>query len=71
MEPLKGGYLTNNIPPDVQRIWNSAEIKRTPAEWGLRYLWNRKDVDLVLSGMSTMEQIRRTLKLQKKVLLQV
>jgi uncharacterized protein len=66
MEPLKGGYLTNNIPPDVQSIWDSANIKRTPAEWGLRYLWNRKDVDLVLSGVSSMEQIQENIKIAEE-----
>ena len=66
MEPLKGGYLTNNIPPDVKRIWDSADIKRTPAEWGLRYLWNRKDVDLVLSGVSSMEQIQENIKIAEE-----
>ncbi len=63
MEPLKGGYLTNNIPPDVQKILDTAEVKRTAAEWGLRYIWNRKDVDLVLGGMSTMEQVKENIEI--------
>ena len=29
MEPLKGGRLTSAIPPAVQKLWDSAETKRT------------------------------------------
>jgi len=63
MEPLKGGYLTNNIPPDIQALWDRARVKRSPAEWGLRFLWDQREVDLVLSGMSTMEQVKENLKI--------
>ena len=38
MEPLRGGRLVNNIPLEVQNLWNQAETKRTPVEWALQYL---------------------------------
>lgn len=63
MEPLRGGCLSKNIPPDVQQIWDSAEIRRTPAEWALRFLWDDPEVNVVLSGMSTMEQVNENLKI--------
>lgn len=57
MEPLRGGSLVKNIPNDVQSIWDSAKVKRSPAEWALRFIWNRPEVAIVLSGMNSLEQI--------------
>jgi uncharacterized protein len=63
MEPLRGGCLTNNVPSEVQKIWDSSEVKRSPAEWALRYLWNQEQIDVVLSGMTTMEQLNENLEI--------
>jgi predicted aldo/keto reductase-like oxidoreductase len=57
MEPLKGGRLAVEGPPEVQALWEAAPVKRTPAEWGLRYVWDDPGVSMLLSGMSTMEQL--------------
>ena len=72
MEPLRGGALARNIPPAVQALWDSYEPsrkleafgkvpRRTPADWALQWLWNQPEVSLVLSGMSTMEQVEQNL----------
>lgn len=62
MEPLRGGCLTKNIPNDIKSIWDSALIHRSPAEWALRYIWNQPQVNVVLSGMSTLEQVVENIK---------
>jgi len=63
MEPLRGGKLTHPIPPAVQEIWDEAEVKRTPAEWSLRWIWNHPEVTVVLSGMNEESHIEENLKI--------
>lgn len=57
MEPLRGGKLVVNPPDVIKKLWNSADVKRTPAQWALKWLWNQPEISVVLSGMSTMEQV--------------
>jgi predicted aldo/keto reductase-like oxidoreductase len=59
MEPLRGGRLTMRVPPAVQAIWDSAPVERQPAEWALDWVWNQPEATVVLSGMSTMEQVEQ------------
>ncbi len=61
MEPLKGGVLANNVPPEVQQIWDESPVQRKPAEWALRYLWDIPEISVVLSGMNTFEQLQENL----------
>jgi predicted aldo/keto reductase-like oxidoreductase len=60
MEPLRGGALTNTIPA-INRLWSESGIERSPAEWGLRWVWNHPEVTVVLSGMSTLDQVKQNL----------
>jgi predicted aldo/keto reductase-like oxidoreductase len=57
MEPIKGGKLAVTSPKEVQEIWDSSEIPRSPAEWALQWVWNLPEVSVVLSGMSEMRHV--------------
>ncbi len=57
MEPLRGGQLTKNPPQPVAKLWAMASHRRTPADWGLQWVWNHPEVSVVLSGMSTMQHV--------------
>ncbi|HVM70660.1 MAG TPA: aldo/keto reductase [Anaerolineales bacterium] len=61
MEPLLGGKLALDLPA-TRPVWASAAQERTPAEWALQWLWNQPEVSLVLSGMSTLEQVQENLR---------
>jgi predicted aldo/keto reductase-like oxidoreductase len=59
MEPIRGGQLAQNVPPAIQELWDAAPRKRAPAEWALQWVWNQPEVSVVLSGMSTLEQVEQ------------
>lgn len=62
MEPLLGGRLADKLSKPAKRIFTHADeaMSRTPlspAAWGLRWLWDKPQVTMVLSGMNTVEMI--------------
>jgi hypothetical protein len=62
MEPLRGGNLgLATPPPAIGALWDKAEIRRTPAEWALRWAWNRPEVTVILSGMNDDAHIQENL----------
>ena len=61
MEALRGGKLVNRIPDEVQKIWDSADVRRTPAEWGMRWVWNHQEPDVVLTGSSSLDQLKENI----------
>ncbi len=58
MEPLRGGRLVNLLPENAKGLFDAYPVKRSYAEWGLRWLWNQPEVTVVLSGMNTEEMVR-------------
>ena len=67
MEPLRGGKLVNNLPEKAERAFAAMPQKRSPAEWGLRWLWNQPEVTVVLSGMNSMEMVEENIRTASEV----
>ena len=57
MEPLRGGMLAGKLPKEAEQIYSRAGIKRSAAEWALRWVWNHPEVTVVLSGMNDEKHI--------------
>ena len=60
MEPLLGGKLANP-PKDVKAILEGSGRDLSPSNWALEWLWNQPEVSVVLSGMSSMQQVEENL----------
>jgi predicted aldo/keto reductase-like oxidoreductase len=56
MEPVKGGTLAL-VPPEVIRMLNAMNPEASAASWAVRFAASLSNVKMVLSGMSTMEQL--------------
>jgi predicted aldo/keto reductase-like oxidoreductase len=55
MEPLFGGTLAN--PPEpIREVWDAEELD--PVDTALKWLWNKPEISVVLSGMSTLDQVK-------------
>ena len=57
MEPLRGGKLVNMLPQGALDVMKKSGRGWSPAEWGLRWLYDQKEVTVVLSGMNSLEMV--------------
>jgi predicted aldo/keto reductase-like oxidoreductase len=62
MEPLRGGSLATP-PVEVQELYDAFPTRRSSVEWAFRYLYDMPEVMTILSGMSTMEQVKDNLRI--------
>lgn len=65
MEPLLGGRLANP-PRRIRGTFALRGRKIVPYELALRWIWDQPEVSTVLSGMSTMNQVKGNLKVADK-----
>jgi len=68
MEPLKGGILAGEVPEKVNEIWDKSPLKRSPADWALRWVLNHPEVTCVVSGMGEEEQVKENIKVANETL---
>jgi len=60
MEPIKGGSLAN-LPPDLEARLNELNTGASSASYALRWVADHPNVKVILSGMSTRQQVRENL----------
>lgn len=63
MEPLRGGSLISDLSPEARALIEDFPVKRSLAEWAFRWLYNKPEVAVILSGVSTMEQLKDNLRI--------
>lgn len=63
MEPLRGGFLVNNIPDELCELLAATRPQWSLAEWGLKWLWSQPEPTMVLSGMSAMAHVEENLQI--------
>lgn len=61
MEPLRGGQLAKIPPQEIEELWQQFPTKRYYADGALQWLWNKKNVSILLSGMTTMQHVKENI----------
>lgn len=60
MEPVKGGALAS-YAPEVEALFKKVRPEKSIASWALRFVASKPQIKVVLSGMSTEEQVKDNL----------
>lgn len=67
MEPLRGGKLVQLLPEQARRLIETHQPRWSPAELGLRWLWDQPEVTCVLSGMNSLEMLEENVRIASEV----
>ena len=62
MEPLRGGKLVDLLPEEAKKAIARNGRGWTPAQWGLRWLYDQPEVTVVLSGMNSLDMVRENVR---------
>lgn len=57
MEPVKGGSLAKLPAQGIDDLFKEARPEKSTASWAMRYVGSLDNVKVILSGMTTMEQV--------------
>ncbi|MBO7077252.1 MAG: aldo/keto reductase [Bacteroidales bacterium] len=63
MEPLRGGKLVNKLTEAAKQLMARHERGWSPADWGLRWLWDQPEVTVVLSGMNSLAMVEENVRI--------
>lgn len=63
MEPLRGGKLANNLSDDLLNIIKENKIEKSPVDLAFQFIYDKESVNVVLSGMSTLEQVKDNIRI--------
>ena len=66
MEPLRGGKLAN-LSANADTMLKAARPDDTHAAWAFRYIQSFENIPVMLSGMSSLEQLKENLKVFEKL----
>ncbi len=64
MEPVKGGSLVN-LPDDAKKVFDDLESDKSYASYAIRFAAGQEGMMMVLSGMSTLDQMKDNLSYMK------
>ena len=63
MEPLLGGKLAQKLPHEAKKVFDQTRPGRTTAAWAFKWLWDKPEVTVVLSGMNAAEQLTENIEI--------
>ncbi|MGL5345824.1 MAG: aldo/keto reductase [Peptostreptococcaceae bacterium] len=67
MEPLRGGKLANNLSDDLLDMIKENKVEKSPIDLAFQFIYDKKQVNVVLSGMSTLEHVKENIRIANEL----